>query len=102
LILDTKLSEKYFSLYVGRSQMPRGKPKKQPVEVELLPPDENDQIKVREVKHKTEWVELHPVEEAPEEDEEGLDGDSIENRPRRKVKDEHTKLRNTTSRQPLS
>jgi hypothetical protein len=93
LILDTKLSEKYFSLYVGRSQMPRGKPKKQPVEVELLPPDENDQIKVREVKHKTEWVELHPVEEAPEEDEEGFDGDSIENRPRRKVKDEHTKLR---------
>jgi hypothetical protein len=93
LILDTKLSEKYFSLYVGRSQMPRGKPKKQPVEVELLPPDENDQIKVREVKHKTEWVELRPVEEAPEEDEEGFDGDSIENRPRRKVKDEHTKLR---------
>jgi len=73
--------------------MPRGKPKKQPVEVELLPPDENDQIKVREVKHKTEWVELRPVEEAPEEESEEFEGVEIEDKPRRKVKDEHTKLR---------
>jgi hypothetical protein len=92
LILDIKLSEKYFSLYVGRSQMPRVKSKKQPAEVELLPPDENDQIKVREVKHKTEWVELHPVEEAPEGSEE-FEGVEIEDKPRRKAKDEHAKLR---------
>jgi hypothetical protein len=92
LILDTQSQRKYFSLYVGRSQMPRGRSKKQPAEVELLPPDENDQIKVRQVKHKTEWVELHPVEETSEEGEE-LDDGPTEDKPQRKVKDEHKKLR---------
>lgn len=75
--------------------MPRGRPKKTTAEVEILPPEETNQPlqQVREVKHKTEWVELRSVEETPEEEAEEFADGSIEDKPRRKAKDEHTKLR---------
>jgi len=75
--------------------MPRGRPRKT-AEAELLPPEDNQSLQqVREVKHKTEWVELRPVEEATEGENEEFEGVEIEDRqPRRKTpKSERDELR---------
>src|SRR5262245_46884947 len=74
--------------------MPRGRSaKKAAVQAELLPPEENDQPKVREIKHTTQWIEAVPVEETAGEDNEQLEDAEIDDKPRRKTKDEHKKLR---------
>lgn len=61
--------------------------------VEVLPPEEINQP-MREVKHKTEWVELRPVEEGAEDGERELfDDDVIEEKPKRRVNSERDELR---------
>jgi len=76
--------------------MPRGRPKKTAAQAELLPPEETDQPKVREIKHTTQWIEAVPVGEAPDADtDEGLEFVEVEERQRRKktTKDERDELR---------
>jgi hypothetical protein len=83
--------------------MPRGRPKKNTA-VEILPPEEDNQsqVQVREVKHKTEWVELRPVEEASDSDTE-LEEIEIEDKPRRKVtKNEREELRKTLAQNNIT
>lgn len=61
--------------------------------VEVLPSEEINQP-MREVKHKTEWVELRPVEEGAEDGERELfDDDVIEEKPKRRVNSERDELR---------
>ena len=74
--------------------MPRGRPRKTAVEPELLPPEDNQPLnQVREVKHKTEWVELRPVEEAPEDMEAEIEDAEIEDRPRKRNKNAIQEMR---------
>lgn len=73
-------------------------PRRKAAKVEVLPPEDTDQPtqRVREVKHKTEWTELHPVEEASEDADLDLtDDDAIsEGKPRRRTpKNERDELR---------
>lgn len=72
--------------------MPRGRPKKTAAQVELLPPEENDQPKIREIKHKTEWIEAVPVEETPEGDDD-LEDVEIEDKPRKKTRNAIQEMR---------
>jgi hypothetical protein len=76
--------------------MPRARSRKNTA-VEVLPPEEanQSQVQVREIKHKTEWVEVRPVEEASEGESEEFEGVEIEDRqPRRKTpKTERDELR---------
>jgi hypothetical protein len=85
--------------------MPRGRSRKNTAEAELLPLEENSQSlqQVREVKHKTEWVELHPVEEASDGDTEtDFEDEDIEDRPRRKTKNARDELRKKLRAQGVS
>src|SRR5262245_48654841 len=50
----------FFHLSERSGRMPRRK-----ASVEVLPPEEANQS-MREVKHKTEWIEMRTVEESPE------------------------------------
>ncbi len=74
-------------------------PRRKAAKAELLPPEEDQPLqsrqKVVEVKHKTEWSEIRPVEEAPEDTElDPADDDVIEERPRRRTsKNERDELR---------
>jgi hypothetical protein len=67
--------------------------------VEVLPPEESNQSsqprqKVVEVKHKTEWSELRPVEEGLEDAELDLADDQvIEEKPKRRINNEREELR---------
>lgn len=71
--------------------MPRGRPKKQPTEIEVLPPEDN-QPPQKVIKHKTEWVEV--VEEPTTDDAVDFSDDAeVEARPRRKTKNEREELR---------
>jgi hypothetical protein len=70
--------------------MPRGRPKKQSAEAELLPPEDN-QSSPKVIKHKTEWVEV--VEETPDSDGAEFEDAEIEDRPRKKNKNAIQEMR---------
>ena len=72
--------------------MPRGRPRKNATEAELLPLEE-DQPKVREIKHKTEWIEVAPVEGTSEDDSADFEGVEIEDKPRKRNKNAIQEMR---------
>lgn len=82
--------------------MPKGRSRKQSAEAELLPPEEADQLKVKEVKHTATWIEQRPVEDALEDDGADFDDDDSEDRPKRKVRNAREELRKKLRAQGVS
>lgn len=68
-------------------------PRRKAAEVEILPHENNQPSqKIKEVKHKTEWVEV--IEESPQDSEIDLvDDEAVEERPRKRVNNEREELR---------
>lgn len=75
--------------------MPRGRSRKNTaVEPELLPPEDNQPSQqVRQVKHKTEWVETLPVDEAPGDTETEFEDAEIGDKPRKRNKNAIQEMR---------